>query len=97
MAERTVPQDLVFARRLECLADELTWNLSEQYIADGTEVLKGGNEIVSLYVRPSEGEAIALAEGMEELIGPIRRRHAVMLLDQIDALSAQIRALNEGA
>lgn len=92
MSERTVPRDLALSRRLGELSDELKWNLSEQYIADREHVLKGGNEIVSLYVRQTPDEAAALADGMERLVGPLRRRKVLELLDNIDTLSAEIRA-----
>ncbi len=96
MSERTVPRDLALGRQLERLADELKWNLSEQYVADGAHgVLRGGNEIISLYVRGNAEENIRIAEGLEAIIAPIRRQKVVQLLDQIDALSAEIRRDNK--
>lgn len=92
MSDRKIPRDLELGRALDRLADELKWNLSEQYVADGANgVLKGGNEVVSLYVRGSAEENAEIANGLEKIIGPIRRQKVLSLLDQIDALSLEIR------
>lgn len=86
-----VPRDLTLARRFAEIADQLKWSLQEQYVADSDCVLKGGNEIVSFYVRPTAAEAEQLAKGLEALVGPLRRASVITLLDQLDALSAEIR------
>ena len=91
---RHVPNDLTLARRLHEATNTLMWNLHEQYIADGSVVLKGGNEIVSMYTTLNNADAQAVAAGLEQVVGPLRRREALALLNTIDALSALIRKDN---
>ena len=94
---RRVPHDLTLARRLHEAANTLMWNLHEQYIADGSVVLKGGNEIVSMYTTLNSADAQAVAAGLEQVVGPLRRREALALLNTIDALSGLIRKDNSPA
>lgn len=79
------------AERIRAAADDLMWCARERYVSDGDHVLKGGNELISLYVRPTAVEAAEIADGLEGVIAPIRAKRVRELIAGIradlDALS----------
>ncbi len=77
--------------RLKTAADELYWCLEDRYRADGDSIIKGPNELVAFYSRPSPVEAAAIAEALEGVVAPVRRRRAAELLAEIEALIAAVR------
>lgn len=74
-------------------ADDLFWCTRERYFADGNMVLRGGNELVSLYSRPTAEDAVRIAAGLNATLDPIRKRRVVDILAKlrsaIDALEAE--------
>ena len=93
MTIREISESHTLAERMNRAADNLMWCLSERFFArDGHEgVMRGHNECVSLYCCPSEKQAGALAEKLEQIVAPVRTENALRLLDDIDKLSAAIR------
>lgn len=81
------------SEQLDSAADNLKWCLSEKYHAEkGADyVVRGHNEVVSLYCRPQGCQVVKLAAELERVVAPVRTANAIKLLDQIDALSVSIR------
>ena len=72
-------------------ADNLFWCTRERYFADGNMVLRGGNELVSLYSLPTADEAVEIAAGLNAVLDPIRKRRVDEIIENLrartDALS----------
>ncbi len=86
----TIPPETPHSR-LKTAADELYWCLEDRYRADGRDIIKGPNELVAFYSRPSAVEAAAIAEALEGAVAPVRRRRAAELLAEIEALISAVR------
>jgi hypothetical protein len=71
-------------------ADDLRWCTRERYFADEGIILKGGNELVSLYSRPSADEAADVAAKLNDAIDPLRKRRVAELIAKLRALTDEL-------
>ena len=90
---KEISESHTLAENMERIAKNLQWCLSERFSTrDGEDyVLRGRRECVSLYCSPDADQAIALAEDLERIVGPVRRVNAIRMLNEIDALSTAAR------
>jgi len=86
----TLTKSMQIAGFMKQAADDLYWCTRERYTADGIGVLKGGNELISLYTRPKNEDAVAVAEGLNALIGPMRKRRVEDLVDKLRAMADEL-------
>ena len=91
MNERNT-ESMKIAKAIAKLADDLKWCVGERYTADGSDVIKGPYDLVSIYSMTTDDEAQIVAAGLEAVISPVRRKRVGDLIAQLktalDELSA---------
>lgn len=89
MSER-LTASMTIADEIKRVADDIYWCSRERYYVHHGDLLKGGNELVSLYARPTEVEAHEVARRMNEVIGPMRKKRTEELKLKLDDLLAKL-------
>ncbi len=91
-----ISKSYMLAEQLDRAADTLKWCLAERYHVRSGDLLRGHNEVVSLYCRPDEHQAKRLAVDLEAVIGPVRTTNALRLIAEIEGLLPEIKMAIEG-